>query len=341
MRSWERAFHDRRDTGGFAVKWIDIHAHMLPRCFVDMARAGEVEGVKVEHGQDGKPASVYVGMGKHPCTPPFYDIEQRLRDMDASGIQMQAVSIAPRLFFYERDAAWNSAFCRACNDELIGLGRATARVLPVGGLPMQDAQAAVEEIRRLDTQGVRMVQIGTTVNDLCLDEPRFLPVYRELARRGMLLMLHPLIVPGDYQVARHHMNNVVGNPYQTGAAVGCLIAGGVLDEVSDLKIMLVHGGGMIPYQMGRMDHAYGVRPANEFACKRKPSSYLATNFVFDSLTYEPTSLRYLIEAVGVENVFWGTDYPYHMAQMTLDASGLDEQTVFALQKGNAQRLMGL
>lgn len=320
---------------------IDIHAHMLPRCFLSMVESGEVDGVSFECGSDGVPVGVRFGVGMHPCERSYYDVEQRLCDMDAHGIAMQAVSVAPRLFFYERNAAWNSMFCRACNDEIIGLARSTGRILPVGGLPMQDVRASVEEINRLATAGVRMVQIGTTVNGLCLDEPTFLPVFREIAQLGMLLILHPLIVAGDYQTCRHHLSNIVGNPYQTTAAAGNLIAGGVLDEVSEMKILLVHGGGAIPYQIGRMDHAYSVRPRREFACKRKPSEYLKRNFIFDSLLYEWEALHYLIEMVGEKHVFWGTDYPYDMAQTRPNMKGLDEWAASAILEGNARRLLGL
>ena len=115
----------------------------------------------------------------HPCTPEFYDAQAQLAWMDAHGIARQAIAIAPRLFFYDLPGQWNREFCRACNTEI--LARCAAhpqRFLPVGSLPMQDIPSAVEEVDFLAENGVRMVQIGTTIHGLCLDDLSFCPSTR-------------------------------------------------------------------------------------------------------------------------------------------------------------------
>lgn len=306
---------------------MDVHAHILPLVFLQRVKEGCVEGVSLSE------QGLFFGPNRHPCTKPFYDVDTQLALMDERGIAMQAISITPRLFFYERSGEWNAEFCRACNQEI--LDRCAAhpeRFLPVGHIPMQDAQLAVEEMAFLHQQGVRMIQIGTTVNGLCLDDASFDPVYAALEKYGMVLMLHPLIVNQDPQTKRHHLSNAVGNPYQTSAAAGNLIAGGVFDRYPALQVMLVHGGGFLPFQAGRMDHAYNVRPQAEFSCLKKPSDYIRTNLLFDDLLYMPEAMQLQRSMAGEERIFYGTDYPYDMAAY---ARSYDED---AVQRMNARTL---
>lgn len=292
---------------------IDVHAHILPHIFLKRVEAGQIEGVVLQKEADGRTLLSF-GVGKHPCTKPFYDEQTQLAQMNEKGICMQAISISPRLFFYERDAAWNAEFCRVCNDEI--LARCAAypdRFLPVGHIPMQDPELAAAEARRLHARGVRVIQIGTTIHEKCLDDTSFDPVYSTLEELGIVLMLHPLIVNRDVQTKRHHLSNAVGNPYQTSAAASNLIAGGVFDRFAKLQVMLVHGGGFLPFQIGRLDHAYAVRPSHEFNCIRTPSEYIRTNLLFEDLLYTSSAMQLQKEIAGEDRIFYGTDYPYDMA----------------------------
>lgn len=298
------------------MKSIDVHAHILPDCFLALADSGSLADVALVRDAVGAPRAVRLGGSMHPCTPEFYDAQAQLAWMDAHGIARQAIAIAPRLFFYDLPGQWNRKFCRACNTEI--LARCAAhpqRFLPVGSLPMQDIPSAVEEVDFLAENGGRMVQIGTTIHGLCLDDPSFLPVYKALQRHDMLLMLHPLIGRGDEQTRRYHLSNVVGNPYQTTAAACSLIAGGVLDEVPGLQVLLVHGGGFLPYQLDRLNHAFEVRPQDGFRCALPPRAYLRRNFWFDGLLFGTEPLGLLLAMAGSNRVMFGTDYPYDMADV--------------------------
>lgn len=324
------------------MKSIDVHAHILPNCFLALAASGELTDIALVKDASGSPKGVRFGKGMHPCTPAFYDADEQIAWLNKHNIEKQAISIAPRLFFYDQPSEWNRAFCRACNTEI--LERCAAhpdRFLPVGSLPMQDPQAAVEEVGFLAENGVRMVQIGTTINGLCLDDPSFLPVYKVLERHRMLLMLHPLISNRDSKTMRYHLSNVVGNPYQTTAAACNLIAGGVLDQAPALQVLLVHGGGFLPYQLYRLDHAYQARPQDGFLCSFSPRSYLRRNFYFDALLFGAEPLELLLTMAGADRVLFGTDYPYDMADENQLERITDADVQAAVARGNAQRVLKL
>jgi aminocarboxymuconate-semialdehyde decarboxylase len=76
-------------------------------------------------------------------------------------------------------------------------------------------------------------------------------------------------------------------------------------------VVLVHGGGALPYQIGRLQHAYEVREETSSVAKRPPLDYL-DNLRFDTALFDRRSLRYLIEFAGAERVMFGSDLPFDM-----------------------------
>jgi aminocarboxymuconate-semialdehyde decarboxylase len=118
----------------------------------------------------------------------------------------------------------------------------------------------------------------------------------------------------------------------------------VLDRHPGLKIVAAHGGGYLASYIGRSDHGYQVRPEACVAQKR-PSEYLK-GIYYDSLVYEPESLRHLIEEVGVSQVVVGTDYAFDMGDydvhpMIESIPGLSSEERAMILGGNAARLLGL
>jgi aminocarboxymuconate-semialdehyde decarboxylase len=97
---------------------------------------------------------------------------------------------------------------------------------------------------------------------------------------------------------RYYLRNLVGNPLDTTLAAAHIVFGGVLDKCPKLKIVLSHGGGYVPYQRGRWDHGYQVRPEGKVTIKKPPSRYVPL-FYFDTITHFQPALEYLISSVGL------------------------------------------
>ena len=130
----------------------------------------------------------------------------------------------------------------------------------------------------------------------------------------MPVMLHPylsMITEPGPGTEGFHLANVIGNPVETFTAACRLTVGGVFDRHPDLRVVLVHGGGAFPYQLGRLQHAYEVREETKSAAERPPLEYL-DNLLFDTVVFEPEPLHYLIDLVGPERVVFGTDLPFDM-----------------------------
>jgi aminocarboxymuconate-semialdehyde decarboxylase len=90
-----------------------------------------------------------------------------------------------------------------------------------------------------------------------------------------------------------------------------MILGGVWERFPDFKMVVVHGGGYLPFYFARTDHAFGVRPELRHHIDRLPSEYLH-KLHFDTAVFKPDMVRYLIDEFGADKVLMGTDYPFDM-----------------------------
>ena len=337
----------RQDHHVTDARCIDIHAHFVPPSLVDDLRSGSaLDGMTLED-RDGSPWVVHRQGPKYPLQPELHDLDARLAMMDRLGIDLAIVSVSPTLLFYWLESSEAIDWARKANDDIAALVAASGgRIRGVGHLPMQDPDAAIAEARRVrDELGFVGVQMAPMILDRTLDEDDHETVLAELERLGLPIMLHPYFVgAGDRPgFGKYFLTNLSGHPYATAVGASRLIMSGLLDRLPDLKPVLVHGGGYLPYQVGRLDHGHDVRPEAK-ACQEVPSSYLR-RFHFDTLTHSARSLAFLADLVGTDRIAYGTDFPYDMgggsADDQLAGVGLDEQATAAVQRDNALALFGL
>ena len=105
---------------------------------------------------------------------------------------------------------------------------------------------------------------------------------------------------------------MIGNPIETFVA-GCrLLVGGVFDRHPDLRVLLVHGGGALPYQLGRLQHAYEVREETNSVAERPPLDVSREPSLRHGRLRAGARCDYLIDLVGPERVVFGTDLPFDM-----------------------------
>jgi aminocarboxymuconate-semialdehyde decarboxylase len=250
--------------------------------------------------------------------PMLSSIARRLADMDRMGIDVQAVSPSPNQTYYWAEPDFGLQLAREVNDKLASIAAEHPdRFVPMGTVPLQDAQLAVAELDRcVKDLGMRGIEINPNVAGVELTDPK-LGLDKFFARAeelGIVIFMHPLGFTQGERLMDHYFNNVIGNPLETTVAVSHLIFDGVMDRHPRLKIVLPHGGGYLAHYWARMDHAHGMRPDCRTVIRKKPSSYLAKMY-FDTITFDPRMLRQMIDVYGAEHVVLGTDYPYDMAEM--------------------------
>jgi aminocarboxymuconate-semialdehyde decarboxylase len=327
------------------MKVIDAHAHVIPPALVDAMRDGLApDGIRLEVA-GGRTWVVHRQGYRYPLLDDFHDVAARLATMDRHGIDAALLSIAPPLFLYWIEPQEGVAAARLINDAIAGMvAKAPGRFTGLATLPLQDPAAAVAELRRcVRTHGFRGAQIGPHAEGVPLDDERLRPVLAAAADEGVPLIIHPYYVGSSPGLDDFYLTNLQGNPWQTAVCASRLILSGTLDALPGLGLVLVHGGGHLPYQMGRLDHGHRVRPEAR-GCVHPPSAY-ARRFHYDTLTHSPAAARWLIDQVGADRVVLGTDTPFDMGAGSLgtqlEGVQLDETGRQAIAHANAERLFGL
>ena len=297
---------------------IDVHAHTVPLDHIERLKSIAPQLAPKIELDGGMCWFVYPdGRRSGPMPVGMYDTEARLADMDTMGVTMQALSVPPPHFNYHVDKALGAAAAASHNDAMVAMATAHPdRFVVLATLPMQDPELAVLELNRVSSMtGVVGVELSTNVAGTNLDAEWLDPIWAALANAGLPIVLHPHdVVEGGGRMKEHYLHNFVGNPTDTTLAAGSLMFGGVLSRHPRLRFGLLHGGGFLPYQIGRFDHGWSVRPEPKKHCAVKPSSLLK-HFWFDTLAHDDLSLDLLLRRMGADKVFLGSDYPFDMADM--------------------------
>ncbi|HYZ56583.1 MAG TPA: amidohydrolase family protein [Streptosporangiaceae bacterium] len=327
------------------MKVIDAHAHVIPPALVDAMRDGLApDGIRLEPA-GGRTWVVHWQGYRYPLPDDFHDVAARLATMDRHGIDAALLSIAPPLFLYWIEPQAGVAAACLINDAIADMvSKAPDRFTGLATLPLQDPVAAVAELRRcVRTHGFRGAQIGPHTEGVPLDDERLRPVLAAAADLRVPLIIHPYYVGSSPDLEEFYLTNLQGNPWQTAVCASRLILSGTLDALPGLDVVLVHGGGHLPYQMGRLDHGHRVRPEAK-GCVHPPSAY-ARRFHYDTLTHNPSATRWLIDQVGADRVVLGTDTPFDMGAGSLgtqlEGVQLGETDRQAIAYVNAERLFGL
>lgn len=293
---------------------VDVHAHAVPsevlpvlqaaapHCAPVLCRSGERWELRYPGGH------VLGGLAAA-----MFDPEPRLAWMDQQGVDVQVLSLPPSQFFYETSATAAAELAALQNDALLRTAaQVPGRFRVLASLPLQSAELAIAEIDRLAKEGmVAGVHIGTHVAGLDLDAPDLAPVWSALAAADLPAVVHPHAPAGGPRLKRYYLVNLIGNPTETMLAAAALLFGGVLENHPALRVCLVHGGGFLPFQIGRFDRGWSVRSDLRQSLSVPPSSMVRRMF-YDSVVHDAGALRYLIDCVGADRVCLGSDYPFDM-----------------------------
>lgn len=306
---------------------IDVHAHYYPREFVEAwARLG-----KPSAGADRAPG------GRIP-------LDERADMLAQIGIDLQVLSVGAQQPSFPRveDAV---AGARFANDLLADLCRGYGgRFAAFAATPLPHVDAAIEEVgRALETLGMLGVNVGCSVNDRPLDDPAFAPFFAELDRRGAVLFLHPCGI-GAPMTDAYGLSWMVGGCFEDTVTSLRLVMSGLTSRYPNVKIIVPHLGGTLPFLMQRIDDSVqrqlfqGGKPL-----VTRPSEAVRSLY-FDTVNGYGPALRCACEAFGADRIMLGTDFPYLMLEPCvryIEEAGLTPDAVDAILNRNAQRLLGL
>jgi aminocarboxymuconate-semialdehyde decarboxylase len=291
---------------------IDVHAHYLPLKILEiLERQGERYGLLlVELPSCQKCLRFDYGLQLRPFFPKLIEpVGERLESKRRTRNTRQVLSAWTDILGYGLPAEQGERWHRLLNDLLAELCHAEPVAFSwLASGPLPDAARAAKELERaVKTQGAIGGVLATNVEGTNLGE---LPLEEYWACATALevpVFLHPAQPAPAPRAGKFALNQIAQYTFDTTLCVGSLISSGVLDRFPDLRLILSHGGGALPYLIGRFDcmHARADK-AQGIVARDKPSAYLRRMW-YDSIVHDPQALRYLAERVSLERVVLGSD----------------------------------
>jgi aminocarboxymuconate-semialdehyde decarboxylase len=291
---------------------IDLHSHFFP--LEALQNPGKYEDRAPKFVLDKGKLSVTSQIGFRPgLGAGAYDPLARIKALDEMRIDVQAISPSPILLFYWEEPAVASHFSRRQNEAIqTVVQKHPDRFVGFGSVPMQSLSDSITIAEEAKSMGLKGLEIGNAVGDKPLDDPSFEPFFEAVQKLDLLLFVHPL--EGGFD-ADDPLSPILGNvlqfTFRTTMMVERMILKGMFEKYPNLRLCLSHGGGLLAFNIWRLDHSYGLRPELKRTIPQKPSEYLRKLY-FDTIVHSVKALEYLVKVAGADRVVIGTDYPMAM-----------------------------
>ena len=318
---------------------IDIHAHIVERRYVDaLVKDLALEPQQTPSGQTLYRRNGYTFLWERPD---MYDIDARLRKMDAQGVDMRVLSLStPNV--YEWQGARQVEMARYMNDATAALVRSHPdRFAGLGSLPLDDIEASLAELDRITGElELAGVMIGSNIGGAPVNDRRFEPVWAKVDALRLPVFEHPMFPPNTGK-EEFEMPLRIGFVFDTTAAAARLIYSGVFERYPHFPYILAHTGGALLMVLERLDNGYRLFPDCRAHISRLPSTY-AAELYYDTCSFFCPALKMAHELVGAEHLLWGSDDPF----LGADTAHVDALPIPAADKakilgGNAARLLKL
>jgi aminocarboxymuconate-semialdehyde decarboxylase len=306
-------------VGGRPARVLDMHAHCV---------------IPVTEVVAGTPLAA---MGGGAVLGP-----ERLRIMDAQGVDVQVLSING-YWWYAADRPLARAIVQAQNEGLAKWVAANpGRFVGLASVALQFPDLAAEQLEdAVKRLGFRGASIGGHVAGEDLSTSKFDPFWAKAEALGVVVLMHPggaenIVKPGAFG-GRGDLGNIIGNPLETTYFLSRLIFDGVFDRFPRLNVFASHAGGYLPSYLGRTEAACVVRANANCANRKKPSEYLKSQVLVDTMVFSEEGLRHLVAEVGVGQVVYGTDVPFNWpvtVDLILNAPFLSDTDKIAILGGN-------
>ncbi|ARF17619.1 amidohydrolase family protein [Sporosarcina ureae] len=294
---------------------FDVHSHFIPEKVLQWVELNQdkVNARWVSKGENQPDLMIINDKWAFTLSEAFINEDLHRSEQIKAGIQHTLVSPLPQLFLYDFPPEITAELSSIYNREIMHLVERNKDVYSgLATIPLNDPELAAKELKCAMEAGLKGAIIGTGVSELLLTDSSFLPVWEEADRLGAILFIHPLLSE-DRRLEKRRMSTLSGVLWETTVCSTDILLSGYLDRFRNVKIILAHGGGFLPYQIGRLNRGYEQWDDVSQVLKAPPIDYLK-RFWFDSVLWNKEAHDYLLSIVGVDRVLPGSDFPFEISE---------------------------
>lgn len=300
---------------------IDLHCHYFAEEFITYRQKMDSRFQLVTDAQGRK------GWSFRGSAFPLLTPEERLAEMDSMGVDVEVLSMPSTNDVLGPDPE-GIAVARACNDVLAGMAKTyPERFKSLAVIPLENVDAAIKELgRAIDELGMNGVCIGSNIRGKVLNSPEFMPFYEEMDRRGLTLVLHPGEPAGKEVMGEFNLVPLVGYPFETTLAAVRMTFSGIFEKYPNMKLVLPHLGGALPYLFHRIDYGYTEKPGTGELISKPPSEFFKHFYYDTAIAYHQPMLKCSYDTVGADQIVFGTDHPFGLK------TGFAAKSIDAIEK---------
>ncbi len=310
---------------------LDLHTHYYPPIYFDKIRELPSE-FSFDKSPSGQTIITYRGARFFGVTPPMTDVAQRIADMDRVGIDVEVVSLStPNVFF--ADAQRQPEIARIVNDAYAELiAKHPARFKAFASIPMDAPDEALKELHRaINDLKLNGVILLSNIGGQPLTSPVYRPFFEEANRMKLCILLHPMLPANADPFREYVLGPIVGFIFDTTLAVARMCFDGMFRDLPDIRWIVAHLGGAVPYLMERIDNGW-----RDFAeCRTKidelPSTYLKKLY-YDTVNFNQHMLTMVREMIGADHMVMGSDYPHLLGSIERSVSSIESLEIPQAEK---------
>ncbi len=323
---------------------IDFHNHYYPPEYVEALKTSQ-SVVKVTYDDEGNPCVHYPG-DYNILVPGHRDLDYRQHVLEQHGVDTQVLTFTtPGVHVEPAEAAIRLA--RQINDAFAKAARnRKRRFTALATLPLNDPAASVAELERaMKGLGLPGAMVFSNVNHVALADERFAPLWKKADQLGAVIYIHPTDPAGVEAMLDFWLMPLVGFLMDTTLAASKLVFSGVVERHPNIRWVLTHMGGAIPYLAERLDRGYRAFADCRKFIGKPPSEYLKT-FYYDTVNFNPDAVEFAITFAGPDHILAGSDYPHQIGSIplmlqTIRDLNVDDEVKGKIFGGNASRLLSL
>ncbi len=323
---------------------IDLHNPYFPPHFLDAIREGP-SNFRITEDEAGNPVLHSPG-DYNVLVPGHRDLAHRAGVLDEAGVDMQVLTFtAPGTSIESPERAAELASIE--NDGLAaGRDEWPERFATLGHLPLNNPEAAVRELERgVSELGLKGFMLLSNASGVPLADERFEPLYQRANDHRVVFYIHPTYPLGVEAMEEFMLMPLVGFLFDTTLATAHLVYAGVPERYPDIRWVLCHTGGAIPFLAERLDRGFEAFPRCRERISRLPSEYLK-RFYYDTVNFDARALQLSVDFSVADQIVAGSDYPHMIGSLdkmkaTIEALGLSDEDEAKVFGGNAAGLLGL